>query len=554
MADLFTDIFKFAGSIANQALTPDNLRDYRHASKLFVDDQYRLMPKLGFLFHVFFDINPGAQTADIQNPNRDRELGMMVKSVSLPKFTVDTKKYNAYNRPNFAQSKIHYDALNITFHDDSADLIRNFWFDYYNYYYRDSDYSEPLYGQSHKYGATRPTDKWGFSPRNGVGQPYLKNIRIYSLHQKRFSEYVLVNPIIKSFKHGEHMQGQNETMQHDMTIEYESVLYYYGSVTSNTSSNVKGFIDLHYDKMPSPLTPAGGGTRSILGPGGLLETGDDVIGDLANGNYGSALFKGLKGVQNARNMNLKSAAIGELLALGTGVLRGNNPASSIFVPSLPSLGQDISTIGARLALGGLTSGGGIGGSGSWLAGAAGVGLTAFGIGESRSQEVTDASVYDTGESPQTPYDDWPAPDDSDVLVEWGSEDSTDVPEANYGDENLASATNQESINSPGDQLAIENNIDKTKQNMASLQSDINTQTQLRKAADASAARLDAMKNDLLQAGSSPSDPAVREIQRQINQQIEISATNDAVIDQLNADFSAFNNRLTNLNTQYNSLN
>jgi len=548
VADLFTDVFKFAGSVANQALTPDNLRDYRHASKLFVDDQYKLMPKLGFLFHVFFDINPSAEYSDPQNPNRNKEIGMLVKNVSLPKFTIDTKKYNAYNRPNFAQSKVNFDPLNITFHDDSADVIRNFWFDYYNYYYRDSDYSESLYRTNHKYSPTRSTDKWGFSPRNGLGQPYLNSIRIYSLHQKRFSEYVLVNPIIKSFRHGEHAQGQSETMQHEMTIEYESVLYFYGSVTP---SNVKGFIDMHYDKMPSPLTPAGGGTRSILGPGGLLETGDDVIHDLAEGNYGAALFKGLKGVQNAKNMDLKSAAIGELLSLGTGVLRGNNPASSIFVPSLPGLTQDITTIGARLGLSAL----GGGSSNSWLAGAAGLGLSALGFSGTRSEEVTAASSNETEEWPATDYDDWPAPDESDVLASWDVSDSVEVSEANYGDEDASlRTTNQESINSPGDMLAIENNIDKTKRNMASLQNDINTQTQLRQAAEAAVSRLDAVRNSLIQSGANPSDPAVKEIQRQIDQQIEISATNDAIIDQLNADFAAFNNRLTNLNTQYNSLN
>lgn len=551
MADLFSDVFKFAGSVASQALTPDNLRDYRHASKLFVDDQYKLMPKLGFLFHVFFDINPSAEFNDPQNPNRDKEIGMLVKNVSLPKFTIDTKKYNAYNRPNFAQSKVNFDPLSITFHDDSADVVRNFWFDYYNYYYRDSDYSESLYQTPHKYSPTRPTDKWGFSPRNGVGQPYLNSIRIYSLHQKRFSEYVLINPIIKSFRHGDHSQGQSETMQHEMTIEYESVLYFYGSVTPST---VKGFIDMHYDKMPSPLTPAGGGTRSILGPGGLLETGDDVIYDLAQGNYGSALFKGLKGIQSAKNMDLKQAAVGELLALGTGVLRGNNPLSSIFVPSLPSLGQDIGTIGARLGLGGLTSGGGIGGGAGWLAGAAGLGLSALSSG-TRSQEVDSSSSYDTEEWPATPYDDWPAPDESDVLAAWDIDNSSVSSEENISDaEAMMAATNQESINSPGDMLAIENNIDKTKQNMLSLQNDINTQKQLRQAAEASVSRLDAMRNSLIQSGSSPSDPAVREIQRQIDQQIEISASNDAIIDQLNSDFAAFNNRLTNLNSQYNSLN
>jgi hypothetical protein len=183
------------------------------------------------------------------------------------------------------------------------------------------------------------------------------------LHQKRFSEYVLINPIIKSFAHGQHQSGESSLMQHDMTIEYESVLYFYGSVSSNT---VKGFANLHYDKTPSPLTVAGGGTRSILGPGGLLETTDDVIRDVYNGDYGSAIFKAGRGIQNAKNMDLKKAAIGELLGLGTSVLRGNNPTSSIYVPSMNSgIGGILGDVGSSLS--GTFNGLGNGGSSSLLA-------------------------------------------------------------------------------------------------------------------------------------------------------------------------------------------
>lgn len=227
------------------------LRDYKHASQLYVADNFKLVPKFGFLFHVFFDINSDARLADSNNPNNQEEIGLLVKSIDLPKFSIDTKIHNAYNRPNIVQSKIKYDSINASFHDDSADLIRNFWFDYYNYYYRDSDYGEELYSKDHKYTTTDFNPKWGFSPRKRTSTPYLKSIRIYSLHHKRFSEYVLINPIIKSFRHGQHDQTPMDSiLTNDMTIEYESVLYNYGDVSSNT---VKGFANLHYDKSASTL-------------------------------------------------------------------------------------------------------------------------------------------------------------------------------------------------------------------------------------------------------------------------------------------------------------
>ena len=138
--------------------------------------------------------------------NSQIELGMMAKSVTLPRFSVSTKTLNAYNRKNIAQEKINYDPLSITFHDDSADVVRKFWYGYYSYYYRDSDHQLAIYDQDHKY-KKRQQQNWGFSPQSSNGTPaYINAIRIYSLHQKSFSSYILIRPTITSFTHGEHSE------------------------------------------------------------------------------------------------------------------------------------------------------------------------------------------------------------------------------------------------------------------------------------------------------------------------------------------------------------
>jgi hypothetical protein len=271
------------------------------------------------------------------------ESGMLVKSVDLPKFSVDTKTLNSYNKPNIVQTKLKYDNINISFHDDHSDVVRSLWFDYYHYYYRDADlgYADqsgtpnPTYYRSTKYG-DRTANNFGYTPREvssfagGNGQQFIRAIRIYSLHQKRFSEYTLINPVIVSFRHGQHQAGASDPMSNEMTIAYENVLYANGWVSKNT---VKGFADIHYDNSPSPLTPAGG-TRSILGPGGIMDTTNDVIGDMASGNYAGAAFKALRGANNLKNMNIKQAAGAELKSLGMDILRGNNPLNRIAIPSL----------------------------------------------------------------------------------------------------------------------------------------------------------------------------------------------------------------------------
>ena len=92
--------------------TGDNLKDYSHASKLFVADNYNLSPKYGFLYHVAFDLNP----AIAKTPNTQQiELGMLVKQVALPSFKINVKKQNAYNRWNYTQTKVDYDNVRLTF-------------------------------------------------------------------------------------------------------------------------------------------------------------------------------------------------------------------------------------------------------------------------------------------------------------------------------------------------------------------------------------------------------------------------------------------------------
>jgi hypothetical protein len=329
MANIFTDAVKFLGTTLKQIATPDTLKDWDHASRLFVGSNYRLMPKTGFMFHVFIDLNDSPKLNNL-SPERSpkQELGMLVKSAELPKYTVQLKTHNAYNRPNIVQNKITYDPITIVFHDDSANVVRNFWYDYYRHYYRDTDYGHNsdtgskdapnrlAYRFAYKYDAKTVAD-FGYMPRregsSGLQNPYLRSIRIYSLHQKSFSEYILINPVIRQFRHGQHdYSNTTSTLEHSMTIEYEHVIYNSGSV----GKEVDGFATLHYDTRVSPLKQVGG-VKSIFGTGGLLSTAGSVLGDIERGDFLAAAFKTARGINTARSMNLKKSLVSELTGIYT---------------------------------------------------------------------------------------------------------------------------------------------------------------------------------------------------------------------------------------------
>jgi len=307
----------------------DNLHDYRHASNVFASNAFELSPKLGFLYHVFFDFAPGV-TYQKQN-----ELGLLVKSLDLPRYNITTKVLNSYNRPNIVQSKIVYQPVNIIFHDDSANVVRNFWFQYYNFYYRDSDLSEPsYYDYDYKYSERNSIDSqfMGYNPKNDRKR-FLKSIRMYSFSRKISSEYILINPIITQFTHGRHESATtNATLEHSMQIEYETVLYKQGP-----SISAKGFAQSEfYDQRPSPLAKPGA-TRSILGPGGLLQSVDSIANNLAEGNFLSAAVGLAKTRQTFKGTNIKDIALNESKGLAKDVLRGQNPFARISVPTLPDV-------------------------------------------------------------------------------------------------------------------------------------------------------------------------------------------------------------------------
>ena len=114
------------------------LSSRQHASRLFVDDQFRLFPKLKYLFHVSFSINPKALANIELSQKHKNEINMLVKSIDLPSFTVTTEVLNQYNRKKVIQYNHKFGEILVKFHDDNISIVNTLWQNYYRYYYADS--------------------------------------------------------------------------------------------------------------------------------------------------------------------------------------------------------------------------------------------------------------------------------------------------------------------------------------------------------------------------------------------------------------------------------
>ena len=311
------------------------MKDYQHASRLYIDDNYKLMPKQKFLFHVVFNT---AETLFVDgfSANERYQLNMLVKTCDLPKYNLSYEEKVQYNKKMYAGTRIAYEPVNITFHDDHADTVNAFWKKYYEYNIADSvNMNNDLTISNTKddyylFGDARQTSKFGMDTPKQRQKPYLKGIEIFVLHKQRFTSMTLVNPVIGSFSHDNLDQADGAgIMNNTMQILYETVIYKSGIINKN---NVPGFATINYDNSPSPLTILGGGTNSIFGPGGVVDGVGSVIRNVQSGNILGAILSASNTYNNAKKIK-KSDVKEELKGIAKdGILEVGKQAGSITNP------------------------------------------------------------------------------------------------------------------------------------------------------------------------------------------------------------------------------
>ena len=120
-------------------------------------------------------------------------------------------------------------------------------------------------------------------------------------------------------------------MQNSMTIEYETVKYFSGAIGKvRPDTNVQGFANpTHYDTVRSSLARPGS-TASVLGQGGLLDTGIGIIGDLQSRSVSGvigALQKAGTSYNTFKGKNLRAVVKEEANAYLKSTLRTSLPAA-----------------------------------------------------------------------------------------------------------------------------------------------------------------------------------------------------------------------------------
>lgn len=380
-----------------------NLGDFAHAARLYNDNAFRLAPKTKFLYHVVFNFGVGIDAAgqgiSVLDGTSFREqhqltVGLLVKSIDLPRFKMTVDVAQQYNRKRAVQTKLDYDPINITFHDDNLGVTTALWSMYYGYYFADSSHGgssgaqkqaqggfmngvktfigaavpgiDRLLGQTGKAANTSGTVIPGYmkntlySPDNsyryGLDRdssiPFFSSIQIFQLSRHQYQSYTLVNPILTSWQH-ESLDNSNgqDPASNKTTVQYEAVIYGQGKISTG---NPKGFATDFYDSSPSPLTLLGGGKVGLFGQGGILGGAADIVGSIADGSAFNTpgallgtLIKGAAVVNNSRKLTsegLRQEAFGLVQGAVTAATGVNvSGVANVLFPKSGGTGQNQST-------------------------------------------------------------------------------------------------------------------------------------------------------------------------------------------------------------------
>jgi hypothetical protein len=308
------------------------LRDYTHAKQIFRDNTFQYAPRFKFLFHVYFDIDPNSYFALDLIPGANP--GLAVKTIRLPQYTFQTHQMNQYNRKRIVNTKIRYDPINIAFHDDNSNVIRNMWYNYYSYYFDDPNNRDMTQGGATVRNPSQSTQtpinynftkrnqylpesdfngqSWGYVGEgdiNGKKSPFFRNIIIYGFNQKSYVAYTLINPVITSFQHDTYNYGENGgIMENQMSLDYEFVKYDSGSYNGeNPSAMVLRFAETGaWDGGPSPNENNYNGKRV----GDIQGKNRESISDSGSNGYnspsGNPYSAGMFTQNNADNSTYKN--------------------------------------------------------------------------------------------------------------------------------------------------------------------------------------------------------------------------------------------------------
>lgn len=326
-----------SSNLNNVGNAKGNLGDWRHASRLFVSGDQRLAPKVPFLYHVYFTL--GERVREFAPDLVDKyntEIGMLVANADLPQYSATVEQRKQYNRIRNVTTSLKYNNITIEFHDDNFGVTTRLLEAYYRFMFADGSnidsYTKFPNDRTYK-GIARNQAQFGLD--NKLTTPFFRNIKITQFARKTYTTYTIINPIITDWQHPRVESAGTSTLRNTITVAYEAVQYERGNVDTSDQGDPVGFgATEHYDKTPSPISPAVIGD-TIKNTTGIydyitLKIGNNFTSDIEPVNVNSVInelnFAALQRSYSIGNIGADDIPIN---GLPGAVIPGNNNLNSI---------------------------------------------------------------------------------------------------------------------------------------------------------------------------------------------------------------------------------
>lgn len=215
-----------------------------HGHNVGYGQKYDKAPRFKNQFFVHFQFAPQVSF----NTGNDFVKGVSYRVISFdaPKFDIETETLNQYNKRRIIPTKINFNPVNISFHDDKTATVQSFWTFIYQYYFKDGAYGKGDGGQKTPVSYTvdtstkineevdrglvktaLPYDYFGYNLHNKETQPNLfKFISLYLVANQKYTRIDLVNPYLSNFAHDTFSQEEHSThAQLTTTWTPETVVY-----------------------------------------------------------------------------------------------------------------------------------------------------------------------------------------------------------------------------------------------------------------------------------------------------------------------------------------
>lgn len=342
-------------------------RDSQYASRGFKIDNNTftataLIPKPKFLFFVKF-VSELTQVVTDNNAiidfdrysNTKDGITFQVKSIDRPKFNVNTETLQQYNKKRIIQTKINYQPMTITFHDDVSDRVISFWKEYYSFYYGDArqttskNWTNDIVTTDFNEGSGNVG--WGYLGDFESTRPnrmhFLERIELLQFYGQSYTTIQFIHPKITMIDHDANDYSDGATGSGIvMQFEYEGVIY--GS--ENTAGELQresvgtgeeyGFDEATFKETGNIFStiPTEGGQRRVRNArNDITSVLQDILPTRRSGSFGAAAITNRIITDVTRQVSAGNRVLsGSGFTFGTGALGGltSNVRSLVTATSL----------------------------------------------------------------------------------------------------------------------------------------------------------------------------------------------------------------------------